>query len=322
MGDTDNKSAVKTDVLDAAGHTIVLAFDLAGSQLASMQDELGVAMQKPDVQSAIQLVLSNFVLAKQRSGTSVVSDKEAKQLATDLWNKAGGKITDSLLEQLKKTPEFKKLEKSLGDLEQALKSTPVGAWVDKNKMVLYIVGAGIAIGGAVALYATKTGGPAVNLPMSQLSGKPVKIFKVGGFTMSGELLSFKPDVREIGGGLIGTEKWEKVELSVQLGIIAAGSGVKEVDGKVVVKTQDINLGLTAKGTPATNTVNLGITFGLRDLGGQGPFTIGVSGIIKDSKLTGGQVTGDWQLKGNSSIGIQGSATADETRGMLLYTKRF
>jgi hypothetical protein len=317
LGDTKNQ-----DVLDAAGHTIVLAFDLAGSQIAAMPDELGTALQKPEVQSAIQLVLSNFVLAKQRSGTSDVSDKEAKQLATDLWNKAGGKITDSLLEQLKKSPEYKKLEKSLGDLEQALKSTPIGAWIDKNANILYVIGAGVAIGGAVALYATKTGGPAVNLPMSQLSGKSVKIFKVGGFTLSGQLLSFKPDVREVGGALTGTEKWDRVELSVQLGIIATGTEIKEVDGKIILKTQDINLGLTGKGTPATNTVNLGITFGLRDLGGQGPFTIGVSGIVQDSKLTGGQVTADWQLKGNSSVGLQGSATSNETRGFLLFTKRF
>src|SRR5437667_221436 len=66
--------------------------------------------------------------------------------------KAGGKLTDALLDQLKKTPEFKRLEKSLDNLEQALKSTPVGVWVDNNKNILYVVGAGLAIGGAVALF--------------------------------------------------------------------------------------------------------------------------------------------------------------------------
>jgi hypothetical protein len=53
-----------SDVLTATGQTVVLAFDLAGSRIAKMPDDLGKALQMSDIQSAIQLALSNFDLAK------------------------------------------------------------------------------------------------------------------------------------------------------------------------------------------------------------------------------------------------------------------
>jgi hypothetical protein len=317
MGDNNSDS-----VLDATGNTIVLAFDLAGSQIVNMPDELGKAIQKPEVQAAIQQALSKFALARQKSGTTEVSDEEAKKLGTELMDKAGGKLTDAVLEQLKKTPEFKRLEKSLSDLESALKSSPVGVWVDKNKNILYVVGAGLAIGGAVALYVTKTGGPAINFPMSKLAGKPIKVFNVGGFTLSGKVLAFKPDTREVGGALVGAEKWGKLEVSLELGVVATGDDITKVDGKLVLKTKDIDLGITGSGELQKNTVNLGITFGIKNAGGQGPFTIGVTGVLQDGKLTGGKVSGDWQLKGGASIGVEGSTGSSGTQGMVLFSKSF
>jgi len=316
MGDNSNS------VIDAAGNTVVLAFDLAGSQIADMPDELARAMKKPDVQAAIQQALAKFALGRQKSGTTEVSDQEARQLGADLMDKAGGKLTDAVLEQLKKTPEFKRLEKSLTDLENALNSSPVGVWVDKNKNILYVVGAGLAIGGAVALYVTKTGGPVIDFPMSKLAGKPVQIFKVGGFALSGKMLSFKPDTREVGGALVGSEKWGKLDVSLELGVVATGDDVTKVEGKVVLKTKDIDLGIAGYGNPQKNTVNLGITFGLKNAGGQGPLTIGVTGVVQDGKLTGGKVSGDWQLKGGASIGVEGSSGTDGTKGIVLFSKSF
>jgi hypothetical protein len=308
-------------VLDAAGKTVVLAFDLAGSQISNLPDELGKALQRSDVQSAIQLALSKFALAKQKSGTTAVSDKEAQQLLDDLVKKAGGKLSDEMLEQLKKTPEYKRLEASLESLEKAVKHTPMGAWLDKNKTTLYIVGAGLAIGGAAALYITKTGGPVINFPLSKLSGQSVQIFKIGGFTLNGKLLSFKPETREIGGGLVGTESWGKLKVSVELGVVATDTTVKQVEGKVVLKTKDIDLGLTGSGDPTKNTVNLGITFGIRP-NGIGPITVGVSGVVQDGKLTGGKVQGDWKLDKNTTLSVQGSSDKGATQGVVLFSKSF
>ena len=311
------------DILDAAGSTVILAFDLADSQLASMSMELQRALQKPEVESAIQDVLARFALARQRSGTAGVSDQEAKQLASDLWKKAGGKVTDDVLNQLKKTPEFQKLEKSLTNLEQALKSSPLGVWVDKNKNILYIVGAGLAIGGAIALYVTRTGGPAINLPLSQLSGKPIKIYKVGGFSLSGKILSFKPDLREVGGSLVLSQNIsKKLDISVEFGIIATGSDAKKIDGKIVAKTKDIQLGVAGSQDLSKKTLSLGFSVGLNDIGGQGPLTIDITGVVKDGRLNSGQLQGDWQLDKTTILSLQGTTSSGETKGMVLLSKRF
>lgn len=308
-------------ILDATGHTIVLAFDLAESQIANMPTELGKSLNSDEVQDAIRTTLAQFSLAKQKSGTTDVSDQEAKQLANALLTKAGPKISADLLKQLQQTPEFKKLQKSLDDLGQALKSSPLGVWVDKNAGIVYVVGAGLAIGGAVALYVTKTGGPVLNFPLSQLTGKPVKIFKVGKFTLSGQLLSFKPDAREVGGGLVGTQKWDKLEVSLQLGVVATGSDVKEINGKLIFKTNDIDLGITGSGQPSKNTVNLGLTLGVKNIGLPGPLTIGLGAVIKDDKVTQGTLDASMKWKDNS-IGVQGSTGSGETKGMVLFSHSF
>jgi hypothetical protein len=317
MGDTNSQS-----VVDAVHNVTVLAFDLAGSQIADMPDELAAALQKPDVQSAIQTVLSTFVLSRQQTGTTQVSDKEAKQLVADLWKKAGGKLTDGVLEQLKKTPEYRKLDASINDLEKTVKTSPLGIWVDKNKGILYVIGAGLAVGGAVALYVTKTGGTVVNTSLAQLAGKPIQIFKVGRFSLSGQMLAFRPDMREIGGGLVGAQQWKKVQVSVQFGVIATGSDVKQIDGKVVVKTQDIDIGLTATDDRSKNTYNFGLTFGLHRVGGEGPLSLGVTAMVKDDKVVGGGITGNWQLDNTTAVSLQGSSGAGEAKGLVLLTKRF
>jgi len=309
-------------VLDSTSNVIVLAFDLAGSEIAAMPDQLAKALQQHPVELAIQQVLASFALNKQQQGTTTVNDAEAKQLATDLWNKAGGKLTDSVLAQLKQTPEFKRLDQSLTDLEKSLKNSSLGVWVDKNKNILYVVGIGLAIGGAIALYATKTSGTVLNAGFSQLTGKPVQIFKVGGFSLSGQMLSFKPDAREIGGGLVGTEKWDKVQLSLEFGVVATGSDVKQINGKIVLKTKDINLGLTGSGDLTKNTVNLGISLGIDNGGVYGPLNISVTGVVKNGRLTGGGLQGDWQLDNTSAISVQGTSAGGETKGMVLFTKRF
>jgi hypothetical protein len=161
----------------------------------------------------------------------------------------------------------------------------------------------------------------MNFPISQLTGKPVKIFKVGKFTLSGQLLSFKPDSREVGGGLVGTQKWDKLEVSLQFGVVATGSDVKEVNGKLVFKTNEIDLGITGSGQPSKNTVNLGLTLGVKNIGLPGPLTIGLGAVIKDDKVTQGTLDASMKWKDNS-IGVQGSTGSGETKGMVLFSHSF
>ena len=72
---------------------------------------------------------------------------------------------------------------------------------------------------------------------------------VGGFTLKGQLLEFEPKKQTLGAGLLATQKWEKVELSFKIGVIAAGEHVKEVNGQAVVKSNDFSITVDGAAKP-------------------------------------------------------------------------
>ena len=321
MGNDSDSTKSAASVVDAASNTVILAFDLLDSQISSLPDELAKSLQKPEVETAIRAVLTDFIMNKQKSGTTRVSDQEATQLANALKDKVAGKITDDVLKQVKETQEYKKLEQSLTDLEKAVKAAPVGVWVDRNKNILYIVGAGLVVGGATALYVTKTGGKVVDFTASQLTGKSVQVFKVGKFSLSGQLVKFEPETRTVGGAITGTEKWDRLDVSVQLGVIATGSDVKQVDGKVVFKSRDINLSITGSAQPAQKTVNLGLGLEMKGTGLPGPLTIGLGVVVKDGKADQGQLSAAMKTKAGD-FGLTGSAGKGEQKALATWSVSF
>lgn len=306
-------------IIDGTSNTIILAFDLVGSQIPKLPSELADALNRSDVKTAIESVLTKFALAKQQTSTTTMTDQEAGQLAQALLTASGPKLADAMLDQLKKTPEYKKLEQSMNDLQDTLKTSPLGVWVDRNQMVLYVVGAGLALGGATALYVTKTGGPMVNLPMSQLTGKSVQFFKVGRFSMSGKALAFQPDTRTLGTALAGTAKWERLQVTLQLGVIATGTDVKEVNGQAIFKTQDIDVFVTGAAQPAKKTVNLGLSVGIKSGTLAGPLTIGVSAVVKDGKADQGQLNASLKTTKYGTFGVTGAAGSGEVKGMATWS---
>jgi hypothetical protein len=319
---SDSQSATQTpSVVDATSNTFVLAFELVDSQIQNLPSELERALQDPAVAAAIKSVLTDFALAKQKTGSTTVSDDEASKLAKALLDKAGGKVEDSLLDQVKKTSDYKKLEQSVSDLEKALKAAPVGVWVDKNKGILYVVGASLVLGGATALYVTKTGGPVVDFTMSKLTGKSVQVFQVGRFSLSGQLLKFEPATRTVGGALTGNEKWERLQVSVQLGVIATGSDVKEVNGKVIFKTQDINLSISGTDQPTQKTINLGLGLDIKGPGLPGPLTIGLGVVVKDGKADQGQLNAAMKTPAGN-FGLTGSAGKSEQKVLATWSLNF
>lgn len=58
--------------------------------------------------------------------------------------------------------QFRELETSVEAFKKAAESSALGVWMDKNKKVLYVVGAALVVGTAGVLYVTKTGGSLVN----------------------------------------------------------------------------------------------------------------------------------------------------------------
>jgi hypothetical protein len=307
----------KTELGDATQQVVILAFDLVGKEITKLPAQLDTTLQSEPVQKAIKEALQAFALKKVSSGTTQVTDEEAKKLGEALL-KSADKLTDGVVNQIKKSSEFKRLEESLKELETALKCSPMGIWVDRNKGVLFIVGIGMALGSAAALYLTKTGGPVIDLPISQIKEKPFQIFKVGSLTLKGQLLEFKPDKQILGAGLLATQKWDKVELSLKLGVIAAGTEVKEVQGQAIVKSNEFSVTVDGKATPENKQVNLGLGVGFTGNGLPGPLNISVGAVITDGEVTGGTLTGSMKTK-YGDVGLQGQADSKQYGGMLTFT---
>jgi hypothetical protein len=275
--------------IDATSNTVLLAFELSDPHIADMPNELSRVIHGPLVQSAIRRALVELALARQRLGTSNISDKEACRFAGALMGGVAGAMGTDLFDRIKQTPEFLTLEQSLKTLDEALKSSPLGVWIDRNRGVLYVVGAGIAIGGAAALFATKTGGSIVDVPITRLASKPMKVFNVGSLSLAGQIVSFQPRTQTLGAALVATEQLERVQIAVQLGVIATGGAVEQVNGKLVFKTQDVSVSLLAASRPVEKTVNLGLGIELTNHGLPGRLSIevalGVHGGAQDRRST-------------------------------------
>ncbi|HLK67498.1 MAG TPA: hypothetical protein VKU19_28875 [Bryobacteraceae bacterium] len=98
---------------DATTQVVVLAFDLFGQQLASFPTLLQKSLSDKNVQDAIQSALDSFILKRMAAGTGMnpLTAKDAQDLLAAIGGSAGGKLSDAALQQIKASPEYKRLEK-------------------------------------------------------------------------------------------------------------------------------------------------------------------------------------------------------------------
>ncbi|MGH9624861.1 MAG: hypothetical protein ACRD6B_01665 [Bryobacteraceae bacterium] len=308
---------------ETSTQVVVLAFDLAGREMVNFPSLLEKSLSDKKVQSAIQSALDDFILKRMAAGAAMndLTGKDALDLLSALGHSAGGKLEAAALNQIKASPDYKSLEKAIADFEKAVKATPMGVWVDRHSGMLFVTGLVLVLGGAAVLYATRTSGGAVtSAAVGQLKGKPFKVFKVGKFTMQGQLLAFQPDKRILGAGTVFTEKWKSVQVSVSLGVIAAAASVQKINGSLILKTHPFDLTLKASDQLNKKTVNLALSLGFEN-GPLKPLKVRLGAV-----LTGGKVTGETlnaSLKtAAGDFGLNMKATTKEYQGLATWTLHF
>ena len=318
---------------DATTQVIALTFELAEHEIENFDTLLQNSLNQPQVREAISSALTTFISQRMASGasTSNMNGKDAADLVKALQSAAGAKAGDAVAQQIKNDPQYKKLEQAIKNFENAAKTSPMGVWVDKNQGVVVVVGLALVVGGAAALWVTKTSGATLDKGLDAIVNNQVQIFKIGKFSVSGQGLAFQPDTHTIGAALTATEKFQQVQISVKFGVVAAGSQVQKVDGAVVVKTGDATVTVTGTGTagtPATATapptpkkVNLGLTFGV-DKGSLSSFKFGAGAIITDGKLSGGSVNAGFDMKKHGKLGVTGQSDGREVKGIATWTITF
>jgi len=294
----------KPDPIDAAHQVIVLAFDLADSEIVQLPGQIAQALQSPPVQEAIKKTLLDFAKSKAGQDGAALSSADTQKLLTALGSGIQDAGSKDLLNQIKKTNEYRKLESSIEAFKSAAGSSSLGVWVDTNKNILYVVGAALVVGTASVLYTTKTGGALLNTAIGPLKGKDVEVLQIGTLKIKAGLLDFQPDARIVGARLGATQEWQKVTLDLKLGILAKGPDVQQVEGAAMVKSGPFNVTLTGTDKLQVKQVNLGLKLGFDGVVGNGKFNIGVGAMYKDNAL-GGTLDASYQTK-SATFGLQGN----------------
>lgn len=310
----------KLDVLDAANQVIVLAFDLADSEIERVPKRLVEVLGSPEVQNSIKKTLLDFAKARIKAGvdTTTVSDEDARKLLDSLGRGVTDAASQRYLDDIKKSPEYRALERSVTAFKAAAKSSSLGVWVDRNKGILYVVGAALVVGTASVLYVTRTGGAAVDLALDPLRGKDFEVLQVGSLSFKAGV-NFKPDARVLGARIAASKQWNRVSVELKLGVLAQETRVQEVEGQALVTSGAFSVSLTGAAKPQVSQVNLGLKLDYSGRVGEGKFNIGIGAMYKDDQLSG--TVGAGYKTGALNLGLQGNvgprrAAGTQYAGML------
>ena len=324
MGQCNN-----TGVLNAANDTFVLAIEVGTKVLKESPDIVNKILTNPKVRETLELAMAKEAhRLKTPPGTSGGAG-QAKALAGKLGKAISKPATDAAIKEIGATREAKKLKESLKQLECSFKRTPVGVFIDENKGLVIFIAAGLAIGGAVALYTLKTGGwPAEQA--GKLAGKLLKFKVIGGVEVGVKDIVFKPsaDTREAKMTAFATGKWKRVKADLDLHVALHDKklGAAKASGKVVVP---LGKGFSAVGKggigyqmpkagfhkPLTYDLGLGLEF--KNSGNGSNLSISVLGIASQEAIKrslGGEASLKYHVVGGNdpaapSLGLVGGAKA-------------
>jgi hypothetical protein len=304
---------------DALQKVIVFAFEVAEKEILDAPDKLEKALASEDVRQAMVTALSTLALTGK---TNTGQPDESRKVAEALLGSAGKAAGKAFTEDLKKTPGVQQLQQCFTDFQTALKKSPAGVWVDKsvaNKITVYVVGLGLVVGGATALFRSKVDNPALNFALDQLSGASFEVFKVGKLSVDGQLLKFDPAKQNIGAGLVFTEKWEKVTAKLQVGVVASALDAPANANKALIKSEPFKLVQDGDMRPGEKRISFGVGVTMPAGPLPGKFNLSIGAIVSDQTGVGGQITADLKTKGAGTFSLKGTADSHQQGGYLLWS---
>ena len=269
-----------------------MGIQVTGSAVKDLDTHLRQALQSPQVQNAIKSTLEE--LAKKKIGEVPVqfSEEDSKKLVGELAKKGAEAVGESVKEQIQRTPQYKELERRAQKILNALECSPAGVWFDQNKMILYILGAGVLVGGATAMYVARAGDPVTEPLSSLIKDKKIRVSIPGNLELSASGFKFVPSKREVDVDLSLSGQWKTVKADFKVNVQAVESSVQaSATGTVVIP---FRLGLIrAEGSfdPRNSQVaplRLGLGLGLTPGGGVKLDLVG-SLQFRGSEVTAGSV---------------------------------
>lgn len=318
-----------TGLLKATSDTFILAIDVGTKVLKESPDIVKKILADPKVRKSLELAMANEARRLKTPPGTKGSAIQVKALGTTLGKAISKPAADAAKEQVEATREAQKLKEGLKQLECSFKTTPVGVFIDENKGFVIFVAAGLAIGGAVALYTLKTGGwPAEQA--GKLAGKLLKFKVLGTVEVGVKDIVFKPsaDTREAKMTTFASGKWKRVKADLDLHVALHDDklGAAKASGKVVVP---LGKGFSAVGKGGIGyqlpkadfhkplTYNLGLGLDFNSSGNGSNLSISVLGFASQEAVkrsVGGQASLKYHVVGGNdpaspSLAVVGNAKA-------------
>jgi hypothetical protein len=239
-------------VIDAASDVIVLGFELADSTLDRSPQMVIDLVQDKNFQKSIQKALEaegKRLVKLQKEGKPVGNEEGGKVLAK-VGNAAAKSSQLWVKNKIEKSSDYKALQKGLKKVECSFKESPVGVFIDENENLLIVVATGLAIGGAVAMYATRSGDWAA-AQLAPLAAKQLRFKVLGKVELGAKKLVFKPSERKVELTTFTTAKWKSVKAKLDLNVGFKDDALTKssATGEVVVDV--------AKGTSITGKGSIG-----------------------------------------------------------------
>jgi len=287
---------------DAFGGLVVLAFDLLDDEIGRTPERLALALQSPVVLATAQKGLLGFANAKLKTQTTQMTPEDIKRLQS-IGGDVLSKASEDYLRQITKSAAFKDLEKQVDKFKDALASSALGVWVDRHKGIVYIVGAALAVGAGVAIYVTKPPGPVAAMGMRQLEKLQFEVVKLGALKLGVGGITFDPTAELVGAKLTGKLAWERLKIDIALQVVTKSAAVSQVGGEVMVKYGSFDLTGVARKDMSKPTVDLTLKLNAR----KDAFNLSVAAQVKDGQFGGSAATG-YQLNRNFNLNAEVSRT--------------
>jgi hypothetical protein len=205
-------------VFDAATDVIALGFELADGTAKKLPGMAIKLFQDDSFRSSIQkaLLAEGKRLAKQQRDGKEVTNKDGQQVLKSVVKATTGKSSEKWAEdQIKKSSDYKALKKGVDNLKCSFKESPVGVFIDENKGLMIVLASGLAVGGVVAMYSTRSGDwPAKQL--AKLGSKHLRFKLLGNLELGAKSIVFKPSDRHVEMTTFVTAKWTSVKTSLDL----------------------------------------------------------------------------------------------------------
>lgn len=296
--------------LDIAQDLLAFVIEFPAGEIPLLPAQIEKVLKSDSLNEKLQETVLSFAMERTRKGG--VFEASDPKLGVAILKAGGDAAQKELLDQIKNGLPAKRVIGAFNNFSAALKQTPMGVWVDKERNWLIVVGVVLAVGGTAALFYTRTDSAMVNFPISQLKGKAIPLWSPGSFKLSGSVIEFQPAQRKLGLEIIAEQKWEKLDLAVKLGVVGSDPQSKQADGHAFVTSKDF--------TSIQTKYSLGVELKIDDAL-PNPITLGLHAAVTDNKFSGGDLSANMKFQ-NVNIGVKAQTDSKSYSGLLTLSGSF